>query len=265
MAADRETAGDGGDDPLAGLEHTLGHAFADRGLLARALTHASAARTPLTSNERLEFLGDAVLGAAASAALYARHPGLPEGDLTRLKSGLVSRRHCARLAAAAGLEPLIRTGKGLAGAQRSTGRPGRVPASVLSNALEAVVGAVFLDGGYDAAARAVANLLALADPPADATGAAVSDAAAVHDAGRNPKSRLQAAAQAAGHGPPAYELVGTAGPDHAKTFTARAVVAGVPYPPGEGESKKAAEQAAASLALGELGRGTDLSADGAPG
>ena len=160
MSADESAAA------LAALEGALGHVFADRGLLRRCLTHSSLARTPLESNERLEFLGDAILGAAVCERLFDRFAHLPEGELTKRKSGLVSRRHCALLADRVGLEPLIRTGKGLAGAQRATGRPGRVPRSVLSNAFEAVLAGVYLDGGWDAARACVNRLLdaAEADP-----------------------------------------------------------------------------------------------------
>ena len=218
------------------------------------MTHSSVARTALESNERLEFLGDAVLGAAVCARLYAAHPGRPEGDLTRLKSALVSRRYCAILADRLGLEPLLRTGKGLAGVQAAAGRPGRVPRSLLSNAFEAVIAGVYLDGGWDAAVRCVNRVLdAAAEADAAPTPPPVTSAAAPVTGDRgdgvNYKSRLQHRAQAAGHGPPRYELLATAGPDHAKRFTVRAVLAGVDYPPGEGASKKLAEQAAARAAL----------------
>ena len=246
------------DPDTADLEAALGHVFADRALLRRCLTHSSIARTALESNERLEFLGDAVLGAAVCARLFAEHPGAREGELTRLKSALVSRRYCAVLADRLGLEPLLRTGKGLVGVQAAAGRPGRVPRSLLSNAFEAVVAGVYLDGGWAAAEACVNRVL---DAARDAAGAppappAVTAAAVAprgdrggSPAGINHKSRLQHRAQAAGHGPPRYELLGTAGPDHAKRFTVRAVLAGVDYPPGEGASKKLAEQAAAAAAL----------------
>ena len=237
----------------AALEAALGHTFADRALLARCLTHSSVARTALDSNERLEFLGDAVLGAAVCDRLFARFPGLTEGALTKLKSGLVSRRHCATLADRLGLEPLIRTGKGLAGAQRATGRPGRVPRSVLSNAVEALIAGVYLDGGWEAATACVNRLLDAADldpgsaPPGSPPppgGAALGEV--------NHKSVLQHRTQTAGQGPPSYETLSVTGPDHARTFTVRAVIAGTAYPPGEGRTKKAAEQAAAAAALGAL-------------
>ncbi len=247
------------DEPdTAALEAALGHTFADRALLRRCLTHSSIARTPLESNERLEFLGDAILGAAVCERLFAARTDLAEGELTKLKSGLVSRRHCATLADRLNLEPLIRTGKGLAGAQRATGRPGRVPRSVLSNAVEAVIAGVYLDGGWEAARACVNRLLdaAAADPPALAPAAAPPSGGAPEVRrgadGVNYKSRLQHRTQTAGHGPPSYETLSVEGPDHAKTFTMRAVIAGVRHPPGAGPTKKAAEQAAAAAALAAL-------------
>ncbi|MFH5805974.1 ribonuclease III family protein [Alienimonas sp. DA493] len=246
----------------ADLEAALGHAFADRGLLRRCLTHSSLARTPLESNERLEFLGDAILGAAVCERLYAARPDLSEGELTKLKSALVSRRNCALLADRLDLEPRIRTGKGLAGAVRATGRPGRVPRSVLSNAFEAVIAGVYLDGGWEAARACVNRLLDAAEnDPAPAPAPALpgspssqGDAPPARRGGDgvNYKSRLQHRTQTAGHGPPSYELLEATGPDHARTFTVRAVIAGVRYPSGSGGTKKAAEQAAAAAALAEL-------------
>ena len=240
-------------DEYAALEAALGHSFTDRGLLRRALTHSSVARTAAESNERLEFLGDAVLGAAGCAQLFREFPGAAEGDLTRLKSARVSRRYCAVLADRLKLEPLIRTGRGMAGSRPAGG--GRVPRSLLSNAFEAVVAAVYLDGGWPAATACVERLYdeaaaagagpAAAAAPVTAPAPAGSHAAA----GGNAKSRLQHLAQSAGRGFPAYEVLGESGPDHAKRFTVRAVLAGTAYPPAEGASKKSAEQAAAAAAL----------------
>ncbi|QDT14674.1 ribonuclease III family protein [Alienimonas californiensis] len=251
------------DDPgTAALEAALGHVFVDRALLRRCLTHSSIARTPLESNERLEFLGDAILGAAVCERLFAARPDLSEGELTKLKSGLVSRRNCALLADRLELEPLIRTGKGLAGAVRATGRPGRVPRSVLSNAFEAVIAGVYLDGSWEAARACVNRLLdeaeldptpvpSPASPPVGEHGPSPLGGARLPD-GVNYKSRLQHRTQLAGHGPPSYELLEATGPDHARTFTVRAVIAGERYPPGAGATKKAAEQAAAAAALAAL-------------
>ncbi|NNJ25274.1 ribonuclease III family protein [Alienimonas chondri] len=246
----------------AALEAALGHVFRDRALLKRCLTHSSIARTSLDSNERLEFLGDAILGAAVCERLYVARPDLPEGELTKLKSALVSRRNCALLADRLELEPLIRTGKGLAGAQRATGRPGRVPRSVLSNAMEAVIAGVYLDGGWEAARDCVNRLLDAAEndpapPPSHALPGSPSPLGGAPDARRgadgvNYKSRLQHLAQTAGHGPPSYEMLEIGGPDHARTFTVRAVIAGERYMPGVGGTKKAAEQAAAAAALAAM-------------
>ena len=234
-------------DPEATLEAALGHVFADRALLRRCLTHSSVARTAAESNERLEFLGDAILGAAACARLFARHPHLPEGDLTRKKSALVSRRYCAVLADRLGLETLLRTGKGLAGA----GRAGRVPRSLLSNALEAVIAGVYLDGGWAAAEACVNRLLDAAEAAGAGPDAASAPVTAPAPAGAaaNHKSRLQHLAQSAGLGFPRYEVLSESGPDHAKQFAVRAVLAGAAYPPAAGVSKKLAEQAAAAAAL----------------
>ena len=241
-------------DPVtADLEAALGHAFTDRDLLRRCLTHSSIARTPVESNERLEFLGDAILGAVVCERLFVRHRGLPEGDLTRLKSALVSRRYCAVLADRLGLENLLRTGKGLAGVRRADGRAARVPRSLLSNAFEAVVAGVYLDGGWPAAAACVNRVLDAAEAagagPTAASAPVTAPAPVVHGSASNHKSRLQHLAQSAGLGFPRYEVLSESGPDHAKRFTVRALLAGAAYPPGEGASKKLAEQAAAAAAL----------------
>ena len=258
------------DAATADLEAALGHTFTDRDLLRRCLTHSSIARTPVESNERLEFLGDAILGAVVCERLFVRHRGLPEGDLTRLKSALVSRRYCAVLADRLGLEALLHTGKGLAGVRRADGRAARVPRSLLSNAFEAVVAGVYLDGGWPAAAACVNRVL----DAAEAAGAGPTAASAPVTAparfadgaagsASNHKSRLQHLAQSAGLGFPRYEVLSESGPDHAKRFTVRATLAGAAYPPGEGASKKLAEQAAAAAALA-AGAGQEPAASGSP-
>lgn len=221
-------------DTAAGLEKRLGYRFAQPALAAAALTHRSAAGN---SNERLEFVGDAVLGLAVAEALYAQCPALEEGDLTRMRAHLVNRESLAQLARALDLGALLVMGPG---EQRSGGFQRR---SVLEDALEAALGAVFLDGGYAAARGVVQRLFAerLASLP---------DPASLKDA----KTRLQEALQARGLALPDYRLVVTAGPDHAREFTAECRIAALALSgQGSGRSRRQAEQAAAAQALAKLG------------
>ena len=218
----------------ASLEERLGHRFGRRELLEQALTHRSHGSP---HNERLEFLGDGVLGCVVAEALVARHPGLSEGELSRLRASLVREESLAAVAGGLGLAGHLRLGQGESangGAQRP---------SILADALEAVYGAVFLDAGYDAARRAVLGTLGASLEGAPESGAA-----------KDAKTRLQEALQARRQGLPRYAVVATLGAAHQQTFEVECVADQLGLSArGTGSSRRAAEQAAAAALLGRLG------------
>jgi ribonuclease-3 len=218
------------------LERRLKHRFRAPELLDMALTHRSYANEQGLADhyERLEFLGDAVLGMMAAEWLYAQYPDLPEGELSRLKSYLVSAPVLGRHAQELGLGEELRLG---VGEERSGGRSKR---SLLADSLEAVIGAVYLDGGPRAARAVIDPILA----------AAVS--ARPESAASDAKTHLQELVQARGWDLPRYRLAAEAGPDHQKTFTVECWLRGQIAGSGSGESKKLAEQRAAAAALGWL-------------
>ena len=208
----------------------------DPGLLRRALTHRSYAyeHGGLPTNERLEFLGDSVLGLVVTDTLYRSHPELPEGQLAKLRAAVVNMRALADVGRALALGDFVRLGRG----EESTG--GRDKSSILADTLEAVLGAVYIDRGLDAAARLVHRLF---DP--------LIDEAATLGAGLDWKTSLQELTATAALGVPEY-VVSEAGPDHEKLFTAVVQVSGVAYGEGRGRSKKEAEQEAAATAWRHL-------------
>jgi ribonuclease-3 len=216
-------------------QRRIGHSFQSPELLVAAVTHASGARHRLASNERLEFLGDAILGFIVCERLYHAFPESLEGDLTRIKSVVVSRETCSRLSEQLGLAEFLIVGKGL-----SFNRP--VPASVLSDLFESVVAAIYLDGGMEAVRPFVDRLLG---PEIDKV---VSG-----ELGSNHKSLLQQLAQRDFGLTPTYEVVAEEGPDHSKSFHVSAQIGTRRYAPAWGRNKKEAEQRAASNALLELG------------
>ena len=220
------------------LTTALGYRFRDARLLERALAHRSwcAEHGDAPSNERLEFLGDAVLGVVVADQVYHRFRELPEGQLTNLRKAVVNADALAEVARSIGLGDHVKLGRGEAAGN------GRDKPSILSDALEAVIGAVYLDGGVDAAARLVASLIA------DRL-----DVAAGRLDHLDHKSRLQELAVAAGLGSPAY-VVRSEGPDHARRFFASVIVDGRVLGEGEGTSKKTAERAAAAAACADLDR-----------
>ena len=222
---------------LRRFEERLGYNFRRPELLERALTHRSYANELGLEEtyERLEFLGDAVLGLATAERLFDETPRRQEGELTRSKGHLVSARVLAELADGLELGPVLRLG---VGEERSGGRGKE---SLLADALEAVLGAVFRDGGYDEARRVVAGLLARAPAPVGGIDA------------RDAKTRLQELAQARGQGRPTYHEIATTGPDHEKRFTVECRIGGRSFGSGTGRSKKQAEQRAAAAALALLG------------
>jgi ribonuclease-3 len=227
-----------GRPPVTHLEAAFGVAF-DPELLERALTHRSYAyeNGGLPTNERLEFLGDSVLGVVITTALFQDHPDLPEGQLAKLRASVVNMRALAEVARGLGpfgLGSYLLLGKG----EEATG--GRDKASILADTLEALLGAVYLQHGLDIVDRVIHRLF---DP-------LMIDAAG-RGAGLDWKTSLQELTASLGLGVPEYK-VDEAGPDHAKIFTAWAVVAGQRYGGSEGRSKKEAEQRAAEAAYREL-------------
>ncbi|MBA0051792.1 ribonuclease III [Streptomyces sp. AJS327] len=213
------------------LEGRLGYTL-EPALLVRALTHRSYAyeNGGLPTNERLEFLGDSVLGLVVTDTLYRAHPDLPEGQLAKLRAAVVNSRALAGVARGLELGTFIRLGRG----EEGTG--GRDKASILADTLEAVIGAVYLDQGLKAAGELVHRLF---DP--------LIERSSNLGAGLDWKTSLQELTAAEGLGVPEYVVTET-GPDHEKVFTAAARVGGVAYGTGTGRSKKEAEQQAAETA-----------------
>ena len=238
-------------------EGFFGYTFKNRGLLTLALTHSSLAyesnpeRTPDpgSDNERLEFLGDAVLGLVVAEALYQRLPALREGDLTRLRASLVSSRHLAQVGQRIQLGPMLLLGRG----EAHSG--GHKKPALLANALEAVIAALYLDGGL-AAARGFIDRHIIEPAEASLLGVLHSSepfSGAVGDY----KSALQERLQAAGHGQAQYVLAAQSGPDHQKRFRIEVRVTGADGAPltlasADGSTKKQAQQEAARLAFARL-------------
>jgi ribonuclease III len=221
------------------LRAHLGVPTLDPGLLERALTHRSFAyeHGGLPTNERLEFLGDSVLGVVVTEALYLTHPDLSEGRLAKLRAAVVNARALAEVARTLGLGHHIRLGRG----EESTG--GRDKSSILSDTVEAVIGAVYLDKGFFIAGEVVHLLF---DP--------LMSAAAELGAGLDWKTSLQELAADHNLGVPEY-LIDDSGPDHEKTFVARVRVGVSVYGHGMGRSKKEAEQQAAETAWHAINSG----------
>jgi ribonuclease-3 len=225
-----------GSHPTDELREALGNPVLDPELLALALTHRSFAyeNGNLPTNERLEFLGDSVLGVVITETLYRTHPDLSEGRLAKLRAAVVNARALADVARAVGLGAHIRLGKG----EEATG--GREKASILSDTVEALIGAVYLSGDFLDAARVIHLLF---DP--------LLEAAAAMGAGLDWKTSLQELSALHDLGVPEY-VIEDEGPDHMKTFTARVRVADRLHGRGIGRSKKEAEQQAAETAYRTL-------------
>ena len=220
----------------AELRAALGDPQLDPELLERALTHRSYAyeHGGLPTNERLEFLGDAVLGLVVTETLYRAHPDLSEGRLAKLRAAVVNARALAEVGREIGLGQHIKLGRG----EQSTG--GRNKASILSDTVEAVLGAIHLSGGFEVSQTVVHRLF---DP--------MIEAASALGAGLDWKTSLQELSAEHGLGVPEY-VIEDEGPDHMKTFTAQVRVGDELYGNGVGRSKKEAEQAAAETAYGEI-------------
>ncbi|MFQ5634538.1 MAG: ribonuclease III [Gammaproteobacteria bacterium] len=214
-------------------EKALRYQFSDEDLLTQALTHRSASAT---NNERLEFLGDAALGLTVSSAIYDARPDADEGAMSRYRASLVRGETLAGIARDIGLGSRLRMGSG----EHRAG--GHQRASALANALEALFGAIFIDGGYGAARRAVLHVFGerLAQLPAD------GDL-------KDPKTRLQELLQARQLPLPHYSLASTSGADHERSFEARCRIDALDVTTaGHGTTRRKAEQAAAAAALGQL-------------
>jgi ribonuclease-3 len=229
VTARRKSASAGVD--LASLQSLVEYEFQDVSLLERALVHSSAATEgAIESNQTLEFLGDAVLDLAVSEFLLRRHPDRAEGELTRMRASIVSAKGLAEAAGRLELGRWIRLGRGEA---RSGGGK---KANILADTYEALIAAVFLDGGYDAARRVVEVTFAKEIESADPVGG-------------DWKTELQELTQSRFHCTPSYSLVSVTGPDHAKHFEVAIRLAGEQIARGEGANRKSAEQMAAQEAV----------------
>jgi ribonuclease-3 len=211
-----------------------GHDFQNPALLIAGVTHASLADNRLSSYERLEFLGDAVLGVIVCEELFNRFPDKHEGEMTKIKSVVVSRKICARIADGLGLSELLRLGKGMS-------ENNEVPSSVRAGVYEAIVAALYLDGGFAAAKQFVLPRIT-----------AYIDRAARSEDKENFKSFLQQHAQKHMDATPRYEALDEKGPDHSKCFEVAVVINSRRFPSAWAPNKKDAEQRAALLALQEL-------------
>jgi len=225
----------------AELEARLGHAFRDPALCETAMTHTSwlneAGQPDRSDNERLEFLGDAVVDLVVSDLLMKRFPDRREGDLSRARAALVSESGLAQVATAIDLGRFMLLGKG----EERTG--GRTRPSILANALEALMGAIYIDAGFDAVAAVAARLFERRLEDVDS------------HARLDYKSRLQERAQALWQTAPVYEVVAEEGPDHDKRFEVALSLGGRAFGRATGRSKKEAEQGAAAAALAAIERG----------
>jgi ribonuclease-3 len=222
-------------DVLHQIEQILGHEFANGVLLKKAFTHSSAVDNRLDSNERLEFLGDAILSIVICQTLFERFDDYPEGELTKMKSMLVSRGTCARVARRLGLPEFLVVGKGMVSSRA-------LPASLAAGLLEAIIAAIYIDSDLEAAAEFILRNFATLLEQVEA-----------EDARGNYKSLLQQYAQEQYSLAPVYVLLDEKGPDHNKCFESEVVIDQRHFPSAWGANKKEAEQKAARNALVELG------------
>lgn len=221
------------------LEKKLNYTFRDPGLLGEALSHSSYANehrsAGLRSNERLEFLGDSVLGFVTAEFLFLQHPDLPEGDLTRIRAALVCEQSLYEVAQKLDLGRYLKLGRG----EEAGG--GRERTSILADATEAVFAAVYLDGGIGAASTLIHRVLLDAEKEE-----------VVEERRRDYKTALQELVQRQADQVLTYRMIGEEGPDHDKTFLAEVLLNGTQVGTGSGHSKKEAEQSAAKAALRKL-------------
>lgn len=228
LVSNRET------EVLEECQNSIGYQFRQPELLRGALTHASGANTRLASNERLEFLGDAILGLVTCEHLFLRFPDYQEGEMTKVKSVVVSRRTCARLSRQLNLGDYLFLGKGM-------NVHAAVPASLLADVFESMVAAIYLDGGLEAAKTFILRLL----------GPEIEQVAEEAHGG-NFKSVLQQVAQREFGATPQYVVLDEKGPDHSKCFKVAAVIGRHTYAGAWGRNKKEAEQKAAMNALAQI-------------
>lgn len=215
-------------------QETIDYRFHRIDLLKAALTHTSGANTRAGSNERLEFLGDSVLGLVTCEQLYHRYPDYQEGDMTKVKSVVVSRKTCAKFSQELGLGKFLFLGKGME-------NRGEIPANLLADVFESLVAAIFLDGGWDVAKEFVLEFI---EPEIEAVaGDAINN---------NAKSALQQVAQRELGGTPRYFLLDEQGPDHDKCFKVACEINSHMYPAAWGRNKKDAELKAALNALAAI-------------
>jgi len=210
-------------------EQKINYVFENKTWISKALTHSSSKTTDRPSNERLEFLGDAVLGLVISEHLFHKLKGRSEGELTKIKSRVVSRVALARRSRSMGMENCISVGKGMF-ERRS------LPMSVMANVMEAIIGAVFVDGGLEPARKFILDVMA-----------DELDEAIINQESGNFKSMLQQFAQRVFSSTPKYEVLQHSGPDHSKKFHVIALIGEQQYESAWGRSKKEAEQRAAEL------------------
>jgi ribonuclease III len=216
-------------------QQVLDYHFTDLSLLEQALTHSSVAPTRMESNERLEFLGDSVLGLVVCHRLFTQCDDLMEGAMTKIKSVVVSRQVCAEVAEESGLAELAWRSKGIS-------RGGGLPQSVSAGLLESIIGAIYIDGGLEPSRVFILKHM---QPHIDE--------ALLNEHQRNYKSLLQQEAQRLWGMVPVYQLLDEKGPDHSKCFEVGVSVGGRNFPSAWGKNKKEAEQEAARRALSQLG------------
>ncbi len=220
---------------LQQIEQIIDYKFSDKHLLAQAFTHSSAVDNRLLSNERLEFLGDSVLAVVICQTLFERFSNYLEGDLTKIKSMLVSRGTCAKISKRLGLHKLLKVGKGMVSSRALSG-------SLAAGVLETIIAAIYIDGGFEAARSFILRIYGSLIERADA-----------EQAQGNYKSLLQQHAQEQSNATPVYILLDEKGPDHNKCFELAVVIEDSHFPSAWGTNKKEAEQKAAFNALIELG------------
>ncbi len=223
------------EETLRQIEQIIGYEFSNRDLLHKAFTHSSAVDNRLFSNERQEFLGDSILGMVICQNIFERFPDYLEGDLTQIKSMLVSRRACAKIIKQLGLQKFLRVGKGMAESRALTG-------SLAAGVMEALAAAIYIDGGFEAARSFILRMFD-----------SLIEQANEEQVRGNFKSLLQQYAQQHLNLTPIYEILDEKGPDHDKCFEVEAVVGVRRFPSAWGTNKKEAEQKAALNALVELG------------
>jgi ribonuclease-3 len=220
---------------LRQIEQIIGYEFSDKNLLVKAFTHSSAVDNRLLSNERLEFFGDSVLALVICQALFENFTDYLEGDLTKIKSKLVSRETCAQISGQLGLQKFLKVGKGMVSNRALSG-------SLAAGVLETVIAAIYIDGGFEAARDFILRIY----------GPLIEQADAEQDHG-NFKSLLQQYSQEQFNATPSYILLDEKGPDHNKCFELEVVIEDRHFPSAWGTNKKEAEQKAAFNALVELG------------